>query len=227
MAYFIHGYPYSDTHNLNLDWVIDTLKRIATEVGELHYGLEIHVTDTSGTEIYTFTVKDNGIYITRPDGGTPLFYNFNSQTLHAPYFDGQSFLFASGRATGQLRAGSLVLDNALPIAQGGSGDTEAVNGTITSTHENVTVSEVRLRRWGRVVSVSGYLKSTSALDAYTTLFTLPEGFRSLISPVVNTTIVNASTGAQLPSYTGGSGTFQCRNAISANVTYWFGFSFVM
>ena len=117
MAYFINGYPYSDTHNLNLDWVIDTLKRVETEIGQLHDGLEIHVTDTSGTEIYTFTVKANGVYITRPDGGTPLFYNFDSQTLHAPYFDGQSFLFASGRTSGQMRAGSLVLDNPLPVEQ--------------------------------------------------------------------------------------------------------------
>ena len=125
MAYFINGYPYSDTHNLNLDWVIDTLKRIETEMGQLHDGLEIHVTDTIGTEIYTFTVKANGIYITRPDGGTPFFYNFDTQTLYASKFDGQQFLTASGRTTGQFRAGSLVLDNALPIAQGGTGATDA------------------------------------------------------------------------------------------------------
>lgn len=125
MAYFINGYPYSDTHNLNLDWVVDTLKRIETEIGQIQDGLEIHVTDTNGVEIYTFTVKANGIYITRPDSGTPFFYNFDTQTLHAPYFDGQSFLFASGRTTGQMRAGNLVLDNALPIAQGGTGATSA------------------------------------------------------------------------------------------------------
>ena len=125
MAYFINGYPYSDTHNLNLDWVIDTLKRVETELGQLHDGLEIHVTGNDGTEIYTFTVKANGVYITRTDGGTPFFYNFDTQTLHAPYFDGQSFLFASGRTTGQMRAGSLVLDNALPVAQGGTGSTNA------------------------------------------------------------------------------------------------------
>lgn len=125
MAYFINGYPYSDTHNLNLDWVIDTLKRIETEMGQLHDGLEIHVTGNDGTEIYTFSVKADGVYITRPDGGTPFFYNFNTQTLYASKFDGQQILTASGRTTGQFRAGSLVLDNALPIAQGGTGATTA------------------------------------------------------------------------------------------------------
>lgn len=337
MAYFINGYPYSDTHNLNLDWVIDTLKRIATEVGDLHYGLEIHVTDTAGTEIYTFTVKDNGIYITRPDGGTPFFYNFSTQTLHAPYFDGQSFLFATGRTTGQMRAGSLVLDNALPIAQGGTGatsaesarealgavnkagdtmsgrlyargfttmatngypnlyfnnsndvtgyivneasnrrflfneypsdsstlyesyalpapstgltatqyysvlttknpvtvaqggtgDTGTVDGPIAGIHANVTVSEVRLRRWGLVVSASGQITSTTALDALVTLFTLPAGFRSTTNTVVNTRIFNGSTGASLSAYTDKNGAFICRSAIAANTPYYFEFSFIM
>lgn len=130
MAYFINGYPYSDTHNLNLDWVIDTLKRVETEIGQLHDGLEIHVTDTSSTEIYTFTVKANGVYITRTDGGTPFFYNFDTQTLHAPYFDGQSFLFATGRTTGQMRAGSLVLDNPLQVEQ--------VQGAVKKTGDTMT-----------------------------------------------------------------------------------------
>lgn len=143
MAYFINGYPYSDTHNLNLDWVIDTLKRVETEIGQLHDGLEIHVTGDDGTEVYTFTVKANGVYITRLDGGTPFFYNFDSQKFHAPYFDGQSFLFASGRATGQLRAGSLVLDNALPIAQGGTGANNATEarealGAVSKTGDTMT-----------------------------------------------------------------------------------------
>lgn len=143
MAYFINGYPYSDTHNLNLDWVIDTLKRIETEIGDLHDGLEVHVTGNDGTEIYTFTVKANGVYITRADGGTPLFYNYESQTLHAPYFDGQSFLFASGRTTGQMRAGNLVLDNALPVAQGGTGSTSAADardalGTVNKAGDTMT-----------------------------------------------------------------------------------------
>lgn len=337
MAFFINGYPYSDTHNLNLDWMIDTLKRIATEVGDLHYGLEIHVTDTDGTEIYTFTVKDNGIYITRPDGGTPFFYDFTTGTLHAQHLDGNTFQVASGRAAGQFRAGSLVLDNALPIeqggtgatsaatareslgavnkagdtmsgrllargfttiasngypniyfhnnddvtgyivneasnrrflfneypsdsdtyyesyamptpsagltatkyynvlttkqpvtvAQGGTGDTGTVDGPIAGTHANVTVSEVRLRRWGPVVAMSGQFTSTTALDASATLFTLPAGFRSTTNTVVNTRIFNGSTGTSLSAYTDKNGAFICRSAIAANTPYYFEFSFIM
>lgn len=124
-TYFVNGYPYSDTHNLNLDWIINKLKQIETQMGEITDGLEVHVKDDSGTEVYVFTVKSNGIYITRPDGGTPIYYNLATGQLHAPTFDGQSILTATARTTGQLRAGSLVLDTPLPITGGGTGATTA------------------------------------------------------------------------------------------------------
>lgn len=124
-TYFVDGYPYSDTHNLNLDWVINKLKEIEIQMGEITDGLEVHVKDDSGTEVYVFTVKSNGVYITRPDGGTPIYYNLATGQLHAPTFDGQSILTATARTTGQLRAGSLVLDTPLPITGGGTGATTA------------------------------------------------------------------------------------------------------
>ena len=124
-TYFVDGYPYSDTHNLNLDWIINKLKQIEIQLGEITDGLEVHVKDDSGTEVYVFTVKSNGIYVTRPDGGTPVFYNLATGQLHAPSFDGQSILTATGRTTGQFQAGSLVLDTPLPITQGGTGATTA------------------------------------------------------------------------------------------------------
>ena len=124
-TFFVDGYPYSDTHNLNLDWIINKLKQIEIQMGEITDGLEVHVKDDSGTEVYVFTVKSNGIYITRPDGGTPIYYNLATGQLHAPTFDGQSILTATARTTGQLRAGSLVLDNPLPITGGGTGATTA------------------------------------------------------------------------------------------------------
>lgn len=127
MAYFIEGYPYSDTHNLNLDWIIDKIKRLETEYGLTDNGLEIHVLTDAGSLAFTFSVKSNGIYITRPDGGTPFFYDYTTGTLHAQHLDGNTFQVASGRATGQLRAGSLVLDNALPVAQGGTGSANAAD----------------------------------------------------------------------------------------------------
>lgn len=124
-TYFVDGYPYSDTHNLNLDWVINKLKEIEIQMGEITDGLEVHVKDDTGTEVYVFTVKSNGVYITRPDGGTPIYYNLATGQLHAPTFDGQSILTATARTTGQLRAGSLVLDTPLPITGGGTGATTA------------------------------------------------------------------------------------------------------
>lgn len=121
----------------------------------------------------------------------------------------------------------LTTKHPVTVAQGGTGDTGTVDGPIAGTHANVTVSEVRLRRWGLVVSASGQITSTTALDALVTLFTLPVGFRSSTNTVVNTRIFNGSTGASLSAYTDKNGAFICRSAITANTPYYFEFSFIM
>ena len=126
-TFFADGFPYSDVHNLNLDWIIQVCKQIQVLIGQVSDGLEIHVKDDSGSETYVFTVKSNGIYVTRPDGGTPIYYNLATGQLHAPSFDGQSILTATGRTTGQFRAGSLVLDTPLPITGGGTGAATAAD----------------------------------------------------------------------------------------------------
>lgn len=113
MAYFIEGYPYSDTHNLNLDWIIDKIKRLETEYGLTDNGLEIRVLTEAGSLAFTFSVKSNGVYITRPDGGTPFFYDFQTGTLHAPIVDSNSTVAASGRFTGDVQAGSASVTGAV------------------------------------------------------------------------------------------------------------------
>lgn len=234
MAYFVKGFPYSNTHDLNLDWVIDTLKRIEAEIGQIQDGLEIHVTDTNGVEIYTFTVKANGIYITRADSGTPFFYNYDTQTLHAPYFDGQSFLFASGRTTGQFRAGSLVLDNALPIAQGGTGATtaaaartaigaqEALSVTTGSPtwHNSITASDVVLEKYGKVVVFNSNFTVTTQIGTYQNLCTLPDGFKPRES-AYNTFMWATGAANPLRIYTGSNenGNIKNRDALSAGTYF--------
>lgn len=113
------------------------------------------------------------------------------------------------------------------VAQGGTGETGHVDGPIAGTHANVTVSEVRLRRWGLVVTASGQFTSTAALNAFVTLFTLPIGFRSTTNTVVNTRIYNNANNTSLSAYTDKNGAFICRSAITANTQYWFEFSYVM
>lgn len=113
------------------------------------------------------------------------------------------------------------------VAQGGTGDTGTVDGPIAGIHANVTVSEVRLRRWGLVVTASGQFTSTTALDALVTLFTLPVGFRSTTNTVVNTRIFNGSTGVSLSAYTDKTGAFICRSGIAANTQYYYEFSFII
>lgn len=178
-----------------------------------------------------------GISFRQSAGSTPTGYITENNATRRMYFTvvptdagGNEVYNLPAPSTGNVNQRNfdiLTSKSPVTVAQGGTGDTAPVDGTITSTNANVTVSEVRLRRWGRVVTASGYFTSTSALNAYVTLFTLPEGFRSSTSTVVNTRVFNGSTGAPIPAYMGREGAFNCRNAIAANTTYWFDFSFVM
>lgn len=147
----------------------------------------------------------------------------------APGNDNEIYYRLPAPAENESGGGYDILTTKSPVtvAQGGTGDTGTVDGPIAGTHANVTVSEVRLRRWGLVVTVSGQLISTTALDALVTLFTLPVGFRSTTNTVVNTRIFNGSTGASLSAYTGKNGAFICRSAITANTQYYYDFSFII
>lgn len=206
-TYFGDGFPYSDVHNLNLDWIIQVCKQMQVLIGQVSDGLEIHVKDDSGAEVYVFTVKSNGIYVTRPDGGTPVYYNLATGQLHAPTFDGQSILTATARTTGQHRAGSLVLDTPLPLTGGGTGATTA-SGARTALGAEPAFNVLGIPKGGT--------GATTASDALTALGGVPTtrtvNSKPLSSNVTLTaddvdalpdTAVSLSSGTNLNSLAGG------------------------
>lgn len=154
-----------------------------------------------------------------------LFNEFPSGS--STFYESYSLPSPSAGLTATKYYNILTTKQPVTIAQGGTGDTGTVDGPIASTHANVTVSEVRLRRWGLVVTASGQFTSTAALNAFVTLFTLPIGFRSTTNTVVNTRIYNNANNTSLSAYTDKNGAFICRSAITANTQYWFEFSYVM
>lgn len=154
-----------------------------------------------------------------------LFNEFPSDST--TYYESYAMPAPSAGLTATQYYSVLTTKQPVTVAQGGTGDTGHVDGPIAGTHANVTVSEVRLRRWGLVVTASGQFTSTAALNAFVTLFTLPIGFRSTTNTVVNTRIYNNANNTSLSAYTDKNGAFICRSAITANTQYWFEFSYVM
>lgn len=112
-----------------------------------------------------------------------------------------------------------VLTNKSPVtvAQGGTGDTGIVAGTLENVNSNVTVqSETRLRRWGRVVNFSFYITLSASLTSYTPLFYFPTGFRP--TEVYNTFLRTASSdtdAAIYKTYMNQNGAYICRAALPA------------
>lgn len=103
------------------------------------------------------------------------------------------------------------------VAQGGTGDTGIVAGTLENVNSNVTVqSETRLRRWGRVVNFSFYITLSASLTSYTPLFYFPTGFRP--TEVYNTFLRTASSdtdAAIYKTYMNQNGAYICRAALPA------------
>lgn len=103
------------------------------------------------------------------------------------------------------------------VAQGGTGDTGIVAGTLENVNSNITVqSETRLRRWGRVVNFSFYITLSASLTSYTPLFYFPTGFRP--TEVYNTFLRTASSdtdAAIYKTYMNQNGAYICRAALPA------------
>lgn len=206
-TYFGDGFPYSDLHNLNLDWIIQVCKQMQVLIGQVSDGLEIHVKDDAGSETYVFTVKSNGIYVTRPDGGTPIFYNLATGQLHAPTFDGQSILTATARTTGQLRAGSLVLDSPLPITGGGTGATTAT-GARTALGAEPAFNVLGIPKGGTGASTaSDALSALGGVPTTRTVNTKPLSSNVTLTAddvdALPDTAVNLASGTDLNSLAGG------------------------
>ena len=53
MSNFFNKYPYTDFHELNLDWILSTVKQLETEVHQIN----IHMNDEMFVNITDFGAK--------------------------------------------------------------------------------------------------------------------------------------------------------------------------
>lgn len=81
---FKRGFPYSNAHDLNLDWIIQKIEQYDQDLHSKHpsYTIEdgsVIVQDQDGTELYRVEIKAEGIFIMQ--NGVPVAgYNANSGT---------------------------------------------------------------------------------------------------------------------------------------------------
>lgn len=129
---FFRRFPYSNAHDLNLDWIIDKINNMKEASAEalaeiLATGLDgdsflwstmdntLIIRDAQDNELYRITIDSAGITLTLSGGMTPLTYNVTAGKLTIPLLE----------TTGSAALDSLSLTSPLPIGSGGTGANSA------------------------------------------------------------------------------------------------------
>ena len=106
--FFGRKFPYSNMHDLNLDWIIDEIKKIEGSMDWEQYPgrIEKVINDANGDPLYKFMADDTGVYFVHNlDEDTYLIgYDIASKTFH---------LYDNGRiVTPAITAGSANITSA-------------------------------------------------------------------------------------------------------------------
>lgn len=175
---FFRRFPYSNTHDINLDWIIDQINdlKIASEdalAQLLATGIDgdsflwttenntLIIRDSDDTELYRITIDATGITLTK-GGGTPLTYGANTGILTAPVVNGTQVKGSTGDFTGAVTGGSFTTNGAV---QAGS----VVSGTLSL---------------GTALPISsGGTGSTTASAALSALGAMPDTKLSTLTPL--------------------------------------------
>lgn len=156
MGFFGRLFPYSNLHDLNLDWIMqqisdlregsaDALAQILAQgiTGtEFHWSAtsnELIVRDAQDQELYRILWDGTGFTLTQ-NGGTPLTYRVSNGTLTAPTVNGTVIRGGSAAITGEVTCGTITPSTPVDIAHGGTGAaTAAAARTNLGAMEDTTV----------------------------------------------------------------------------------------
>lgn len=141
MGFFGRLFPYSNLHDLNLDWIMQQIQdlqagsaeALAQILAQGISGTEFHwsaqsdeliVKDAQEQELYRIKWDGDGFTLSK-DGGTPLTYRVINGTLTAPVINGTSIRAGSAAITGEVTCGTITPANPVDVAHGGTGATTA------------------------------------------------------------------------------------------------------
>lgn len=141
MGFFGRLFPYSNLHDLNLDWIMQQIQdlqagsaeALAQILAQGISGTEFHwaatldeliVRDAQDQELYRIKWDGDGFTLTK-DNGTPLTYRVSNGTLTAPTVNGTVLRGGSAAITGEVTCGTITPSNPVDVAHGGTGATTA------------------------------------------------------------------------------------------------------
>lgn len=141
--FFGRHYPYSNLHDLNLDWIISEISSLKEADAEalaaiLEQGVSgdsfkwraqentLIVTDNYDAELYRVIWDDNGFTMSR-SGGTPVTYRVANGTLTAPTINATALRAGSANVTGTVVAGEIHTTTPLAVQYGGTGADNAAD----------------------------------------------------------------------------------------------------
>ena len=141
MGFFGRLFPYSNLHDLNLDWIMQQIQdlqegsaeALAQILAQGVSGTEFHwaatldeliVRDAQDQEIYRIKWDGDGFTLTQA-GGTPLTYRVSNGTLTAPTVNGTVLRGGSAAITGDVTCGTITPSTPVGIPHGGTGATTA------------------------------------------------------------------------------------------------------
>lgn len=141
MDFFGRLFPYSNLHDLNLDWIMQQIQdlqagsaeALAQILAQGVSGTEFHwaatldeliVRDAQDLELYRIKWDGDGFTLSK-DGGTPLTYRVSNGTLTAPTVNGTTLRGGSAAITGEVTCGTITPTNPVDVAHGGTGATTA------------------------------------------------------------------------------------------------------
>lgn len=209
MGFFGRLFPYSNLHDLNLDWIMQQIQdlqagsaeALAQILAQGVSGTEFHwaatldeliVRDAQDQELYRIKWDGDGFTLTQA-GGTPLTYRVSNGTLTAPTVNGTVLRGGSAAITGEVACGTITPTNPVDVAHGGTGAT-----TAAAARSNLGAMED-----ATVPIAKGGTGATSAAAACTNLGAVPTSRTVNGHALTSNVQITASEVGAVPS-TGGT-----------------------
>ena len=221
MGFFGRLFPYSNLHDLNLDWIMQQISELregsaealAQILAQGISGTEFHwaatldeliVRDAQDQELYRIKWDGDGFTLTQ-DGGTPLTYRVSNGTLTAPIVNGTVIRGGSAAITGEVTCGTITPSNPVDVAHGGTGATDAAAAR-TALGAMASDAVIPLAQGGTGATTAAAARTALGAMAADAIIPLAQGGTGATTAAAARTALGAmAADAIIPTTQGGTG----------------------